>query len=272
MKRNVLNEIENIKKDRQISSEDKNKIKGRLIANAGISISIIILMMIFLVVSKSQGKTLSTFTYNIGAVQLLILALIVLEIAYKKDEGSFVIFGLEILCISIITLFSPYIFLKFSYFAINMIIGVITIYYIGKIIVIYNLESKRYLSKLSDIPDIVKKESEDELVKQFQYKRQQEMQKTEIKSTAAKRGRKPKTETEKKKTSTKTTKKKNTESMGVEKKNNTRRKQVENAEPKKGKTKKTTVNTATKPIRKSTSASKTSTKAKKNTVENEENI
>ncbi len=208
LKKNVLNEIENIRKERKMSQENERKIKNKIIANGVLSVLMIALIIILLVVSRTEEKTLSAFTYNIGAIQLLILALIILEIGYKKDDGGTVLSGLEILALSIITLFSPYIFLKFSYNAINIIAVIVDLYYIIKILVIYNSEKNRILQEKSDIPDIIKKESKDELVKEFENKRKQELEKEEIKKEPAKRGRKPKSETERKSKTTRTTAKK----------------------------------------------------------------
>ena len=61
LKKNVLNGIEDIRKERKMTKESEKKIKNRIIANGAIGMAIMVLVVIFFVISKSQEKVLSVF-------------------------------------------------------------------------------------------------------------------------------------------------------------------------------------------------------------------
>ena len=68
--------------------------------------------------------------------------------------------------ISIVVLLTPYAFITKNAVT-TIIVGcyIIALYYIVKNIVVYNQEKNKILLKQSDIPQIIKKESQDEMVK-----------------------------------------------------------------------------------------------------------
>lgn len=225
LKKNVLKDIENIKQEKKLPERIRKIVTERIIANWAMCISIAVLIMTFAITAKFLSQKIAIFIYNVYSIEFMIFALIVLEIAYKKDSGKWAICGIELLGVSIFTLFSPYIFFKFSDKIIYGIIVVITIYYIAKIIKIYCSEKKRYLLEISDITDIIKKESQDEMAQKEQEKRreqnekliqeklrkEQNFEKTAKKKTTTKKattGRPATKTTTKKSTSKKTTAKK----------------------------------------------------------------
>ena len=171
MKKSILKDIESIKEKRNLSEKVQKKIKDRAISNWAIGTSTAILVAIFYIAAGYLEQTSAILIYNISSIVLLIFTLAIFEIAYKKDNNSIAICGIEMLAISIFTLFSPYIFFKFSNEVIYSIMAIIAVYYIVKILRIYQLEKKKYLLELSDITYIVKKESKDELAKEFENKR-----------------------------------------------------------------------------------------------------
>ena len=182
MKKSILKDIESIKEKRNLSEKVQKKIKDRAISNWS-----------------------AILIYNISSIVLLIFTLAIFEIAYKKDNNSIAICGIEMLAISIFTLFSPYIFFKFSNEVIYSIMAIIAVYYIVKILRIYQLEKKKYLLELSDITYIVKKESKDELAKEFENKRKEQKatkkiatKKSESKKTEKKKNTKKKTQSKNK--------------------------------------------------------------------------
>ena len=91
----------------------------------------------------------------------LFLGLIMLEKAYKDDNGKTAISGIELLVLSMHSLsikhvitFFKYDFIK--YLEISAI--VFSIYYALKAIIIFTIEKKNTLKQLSDISEIVKEE------------------------------------------------------------------------------------------------------------------
>lgn len=135
----------------------------------------------------------------------LLLGLIQLERAYKKDSGTIAITGIELLFLSFYTLSIIHIttLLKYDFrFYVLTFSYIFSIYYVLKCIIIYTKERRKYLESLSDISDIVR---EDEPIKKEAKKRrnksrelQKESQqkdskeKKDIKPKSVKRGKRKK--------------------------------------------------------------------------------
>lgn len=95
----------------------------------------------------------------------LVLGILALEKAYKKDSGEVAITGIELLALSIHSLSIMHMITLLKYdFKSYMLIssGIVVIYYVLKVIIIYTKDKKEYLKGLSDISKIVK---EDEPIK-----------------------------------------------------------------------------------------------------------
>lgn len=216
MKKNVLRNIESIKEERELSKETQKKIAEKIISNWAICIAILILIICFTIAKNMLPKGVADYIYHTSSVIVLIYSLAVLEIAYKKDSGEWAIAGIEILLIALFSLFSPYIFFKYTDRFIYGTISLITAYYIFKIIRIYYKEKKIYLIKNSDISNIIKKESKDELAQEFEAKRKEDLKrevskkKTPKPKTTKKAGAKSPTKKTTAKKTTNTTKKKTT--------------------------------------------------------------
>ena len=101
----------------------------------------------------------------------LVLGILALEKAYKKDSGEVAITGIELLALSIHSLSIMHMITLMKYdFKSYMLIssGIVVIYYVLKVIIIYTKDKKEYLKGLSDISKIVK---EDEPIKKEAKKR-----------------------------------------------------------------------------------------------------
>ena len=101
----------------------------------------------------------------------LVLGILELEKAYKKDSGEVAITGIELLALSIHSLSIMHMITLLKYdFKSYMLIssGIVVIYYVLKVIIIYTKDKKEYLKGLSDISKIVK---EDEPIKKEAKKR-----------------------------------------------------------------------------------------------------
>lgn len=183
MKKNALNNIEKIKEKRTISKEVKDSIIARIVANWAICIAINILLMALKMASNLLDKSVATFIYNAYSIEILIFSIIVLEVAYHKDSGKWAISGIEMLILAILMLFAPYIFFRFTNKIIYAIIVFITVYYICKIIIIYCKEKKQYLLNISDIQEIIKKESQDDKAEKEKMRILEEMTQQKVKAT-----------------------------------------------------------------------------------------
>ena len=91
----------------------------------------------------------------------LVLGIIFLERAYKKDDGKTAFSGIELLCLSMHSLSINHIITFYQYdFRLYLLTSsyIFAIYYVLKSIVIYTKEKRKYLKNLSDISEIVKEE------------------------------------------------------------------------------------------------------------------
>lgn len=111
----------------------------------------------------------------------LVLGILALEKAYKKDSGEVAITGIELLVLSMHSLSIMHMITLLRYdFKSYLLIssGTVVIYYVLKVIIIYTKDKKEYLKGLSDISKIVK---EDEPIKKEAKKRNKnEKEKEEI--------------------------------------------------------------------------------------------
>lgn len=215
----------------------------------------------------------------------LVLGILALEKAYKKDSGEVAITGIELLVLSIHSLSIMHMITLLKYdFKSYMLIssGIVVIYYVLKVIIIYTKDKKEYLKGLSDISKIVK---EDEPIKKEAKKRNKnekekeetdelestkENQSKETNNTEIKQNKDSKTKTnskrkqakkvnesknkEKPKTKAKSNKKvieDKTEKQSKEKKTEVKKKKIENVEEKtKNEKRKKSSNVKTKKVEK----------------------
>lgn len=196
----------------------------------------------------------------------LVLGILALEKAYKKDSGEVAITGIELLALSIhsLSIIHMITLLKYDFKSYMLISsGIVVIYYVLKVIIIYTKDKKEYLKGLSDISKIVK---EDEPIKKEAKKRNKnekekeetdelestkENQSKETNNTEIKQNKDSKTKTnskrkqakkvnesknkEKPKTKAKSNKKvieDKTEKQSKETKTETKKKKIENVEEK----------------------------------------
>ena len=104
---------------------------------------------------------------KVFAGAFLVVGLIMLEKAYKQDKGTIAIDGLEFIVLSLHSLSIMHIITLFKYdFRYYLLTSsyIFSIYYVFKSIVLYTKGRKDYLSSLSDISEIVKKD--DPIVKE----------------------------------------------------------------------------------------------------------
>ena len=95
------------------------------------------------------------------SIILCVISIVYFEISYKKDNEGIFLYGVEILILAFVTLFSNYAyFLYFDKYN-KMLIGIsiiIAIYFVIKIICVKTKMKKAYYKQLNDIKDILKKD------------------------------------------------------------------------------------------------------------------
>ena len=177
----------------------------------------------------------------------LFIAIVIFEIAYRKDDDDLAIQGIEVLVLSAYTLTSQHITKKYNFNFKNYSLVasyIFAIYFIVKCIVIYTKGRKEMAEDYSDIKEIVKKDepikkeatkkqkvnSEDEKTKKVRKTKKENTKKNEEKAEVKKQPVKRKTT--RKKVEKVEEKPENTEIKKEPVKKRTTRKKVEKSEEK----------------------------------------
>lgn len=162
MKKIAIEKIEReIDEKTKLPNEVKDRIKREVFTNIVVA-AVIVTYFIFIVLgSIGSIKNVRVIDLNIFSMIFLGIAIVLFEIAYRKDEGSFAMYGIESLLIAIFTLFLPYIIFELDethkkYYLLASIY--IAAYYILKSIYIATRTRAKYMNSISDVKEIVKKE------------------------------------------------------------------------------------------------------------------
>ena len=228
----------------------------KILKNLLVAIGIISYFMILVFAYTRMNTERFANDIKVFAGAFLVIGIIVLEKAYKKDSGQMAITGIELLVLSFYSLSIMHMVNIFKCdFHFYLIIAsiIVACYYILKGIGIFTKERKEYLKGLSDISEIVK---EDEPIKKEAKKRntpKEEIVKEIVDDDKKENVENKKEINDKKKTSTKKTtstqKKTQAKKSTSTKKNNTDSKKVETKktiQPEKVQTKRTTTKKTTK--------------------------
>ena len=158
----IISEFEEkIEKTKKMPQDIENKLNKKLIENISMAIAIIVYFMSLIFGKERINATnytnlLKTYTMCLG-----ILSIIIFEFSYKKESVKSMYTGIEVLTLSIVTMFSIYICkvqeLKYIFY-LALFAYAFSIYYLIKDILIYNKTKKEYLKTLTDIEEITKKE------------------------------------------------------------------------------------------------------------------
>lgn len=184
---------------KEISQEMLKKMLGSLLRAVGIMLYFIILNLAYS--TMKQERLIGDIEVFAGA--FLVAGIIFLERAYKNDNGSMAISGIEFLVLSLHSLSIMHVITLFKYeFSFYLLTSsyIFSIYYVLKAIVLYTKGRREYLNSLSDISEIVKKE--EPVIKEAK-KTKKETAKTpkveaeEIKTTEKKKRGRPKKEVKK---------------------------------------------------------------------------
>ncbi len=163
MKKEMVEKIESeITQKTKLPDDIKEQTRKNIFTNIIIAIIAISYFIFLILGSAGSTKNVRIVDFNILSIIILGLAICLFEIAYRKDNGTIAMYGVEALTIALTTLFLPYVIFEVSeahkkyYLMVSSYIG---IYYIIKCIYISVKTKKKYLDEASDIKEIVKKEN-----------------------------------------------------------------------------------------------------------------
>lgn len=174
MKKKQLETLEKINEERKLDKETKAVIYKKILKNFLFAIGILVLFITLRFMALNLDKTINILVYKILSVISLAVTIILFEVAYKKDDDALAITSIEMLFLSITLLLAPYILIIRKNVFTSMIGVYFTIYYIIKNLIIYRNERNKYLQEKSDITQIIKKESKDEMAQEQLEKTKQE--------------------------------------------------------------------------------------------------
>lgn len=192
MKKKQLETLEKINEERKLDEKTKEKICKKVFINLLFANAVLLFFMVLRLMALNLDKNVNILIYKILSGILLATTLALFEIAYKKDSDSLAIISIEMLCLSIATLLTPYTLISKSNIWTSIMGIYFAIYYSIKNIATYRKEKSKYLKEKNDIAQIVKKESKDELAKEQLEKIKQENEE----KPKRKRGRPKKVKTE----------------------------------------------------------------------------
>lgn len=169
MRKSAIEEIEKeIDEKTKLPNEVKDKIKKEVFTNIVVA-AVIVTYFIFIVLgSIGSVKNVRIIDLNIFSMIFLGIAIVLFEVAYRKDQGNIAIYGIESLVVAIFTLFLPYIIFELDethkkhYLLASIYIAA---YYILKSIYIATRTRVEYMNSISDVKEIVKKEKPKRRVK-----------------------------------------------------------------------------------------------------------
>lgn len=153
-----------------IKIEEKNKklpkgisqgILKNILKNLIVAIFIMAYFITLNILYMNLQENMLLGTVKICATALLVAGIIIIEIAYKKDNGTLAITGIEVLILSMHSLFINHVTKVLNYdFRLYLLTSsyVFAIYYVLKTIIIYTKSRRKYLLSFSDVSDIVKKD------------------------------------------------------------------------------------------------------------------
>ena len=155
----TVNQLTKIKKDRkkqkqkmpkEVSQIIFKKIFNQLLAAICIMLYFVILNLAY--VNMREERLIGDIKVFAGA--FLVVGIVMLEKAYRKEIGKYVVIGIELLVLSLHTLSIMHIITLLEYdFRLYLLTSsyIFSIYYVLKSIVIYVRERRIYLRGLSDI-------------------------------------------------------------------------------------------------------------------------
>ena len=147
-----------LKANNKIPQEAEQSLFKKIFQNLGLAVMVVVYFNFIVLGFININNNVFLTDIKVFSMVMLIIAIIVFEIAYKKESGKYAIHGIEILILAFTTMALLYINLMWQekFIPITVLITYIfSIYYIAKTIIIYYRVKKEYSA--SGIKEIIKK-------------------------------------------------------------------------------------------------------------------
>lgn len=168
-KKNILKEAMN---------KLNNFVTGDVLTNLAYSSMIMIYFMFFNIQYEAVSEVILTQYINVSSIIFLILGIIIIEVAYKKDDGNTSIYGIEFLALATFTLLIKHMpKLIGCGMQTYVLVGsyLFAIYYMLKSSILYTREKQQELDRLSDIREIVKNEPIKKITRRKNVKKEEKV-------------------------------------------------------------------------------------------------
>ena len=142
-------------KEKKISKEVSQEIRKNVFKNLALAIFIMLYFITLNILYTKLNEDMLLHCVEICSIIYILAGIIVLEISYKKDSGALAITGLELIVLSMHSLFINHITVVLNYdFRVYLLTSsyIFAIYYVLKAIFVYTRARRNYLGNIeSDI-------------------------------------------------------------------------------------------------------------------------
>lgn len=161
MKRKDFEKLEEeIKNKKKLPANEKKKIYGKCLINIVILLVILIYMFLLYIGEENILTEVYLTILRVLSVMLILGTVIMFEISYKTNENRMILHSIEILTLSLFTLFliSGYSLFYGNFYKLILVGAIVSIvYYLLKCVIMLRTFKKRYSKSLNDIKSIVAK-------------------------------------------------------------------------------------------------------------------
>lgn len=148
----------NIKEQKKLPKDVEYALNKKVFINIIIAIIVMVYLLFVNIGSINIDSIVFIKDLKVFSIMLIVLTIILFEYSYKKDNGVICINGIEVLVLAIITLLFPsaYVLQNRKF---NLIVASVSFlfgaYYVGKSIIIYVRDKKRYFKETNEINRIL---------------------------------------------------------------------------------------------------------------------
>ena len=147
-----------IEEKRKLPQDVKEKIKTNIFHNLIAAVIILAYLAAINVIYYSFKQNDFEYYMKYFALGIIIVTVIDLELAYRKDSKKLWLIGVELLACGILSLYIPYIYLHTTAYLRNCVMllpAVLLIYYAFKSMIIFKQNQFKHRNNLSDVKELL---------------------------------------------------------------------------------------------------------------------
>ena len=150
-----------IEEKRKLPQNVKENIKTNIFHNLIAAVIILAYLAAINVMYYSFTQDIFEHYMKYFALGIIVITVIDLELAYRKDSKKLWLIGLELLSCGILSLYIPYIYLHTTDYLRNCVMvlpAALIVYYMFKAVVIFKQNQFKHRNNLSDVKDLLSDE------------------------------------------------------------------------------------------------------------------